>query len=330
MDLSIIVPVYNVEKYIRSCFESIFKQGLDDTDFEVIIVNDGTKDRSMEMIADIIAEHKNITVINKENQGLSEARNNGLEKAKGTYIMFVDSDDLLVDKSVPFLLKNAISAKVDLVVADLIQMDDLQISALDVEPINQNNGEIIKVTGKDLLMTTRHPGYYCVWHTLYKRDFLKKNNIRFIPYIYFEDTPFTLQCYLKANHCLKANWLLNIYRIRNQSISNSEYNKRKAWSQCVLIEQAWKLSLNKDISYEIRTTLQNDAYAIFTGLFSMLSKYINLNKHERLEIIYQLQSMVPSLSFNNGINQRITTSLYQKMPSLYLSFWRLRNNFIKK
>ena len=73
MDLSIIVPVYNVEKYIRSCIESIFIQGLDDTDFEVIIVNDGTKDRSMEMIADIIAEHKNITVINQENQGLSVA-----------------------------------------------------------------------------------------------------------------------------------------------------------------------------------------------------------------------------------------------------------------
>ena len=62
--LSIIVPVYNVEKYIRPCFESIFKQGLDDDDYEIIIINDGTKDHSMEMITDIINLHNNIFVIN--------------------------------------------------------------------------------------------------------------------------------------------------------------------------------------------------------------------------------------------------------------------------
>ena len=77
--LSIIVPVYKVEKYIRPCIESIFKQGLDDADFEVIIVNDGTPDKSMEIIADIIAAHQNITVINQENQGPSMARNNAMK-----------------------------------------------------------------------------------------------------------------------------------------------------------------------------------------------------------------------------------------------------------
>ena len=82
MDLSIIVPVYNVEKYVRSCIESIFKQELDEDRFEVIIVNDGTKDRSMEVIEDIIAAHTNITVINQENLGLSVARNNGIAAAK--------------------------------------------------------------------------------------------------------------------------------------------------------------------------------------------------------------------------------------------------------
>ena len=71
MDLSIIVPVYKVEKYIHTCIESIYKQGLDEDSFEVIIVNDGTPDRSMEMITDIIAAHQNIVVINQENQGLS-------------------------------------------------------------------------------------------------------------------------------------------------------------------------------------------------------------------------------------------------------------------
>ena len=103
LKLSIIVPVYNVEKYIRPCIESIFKQGLDDEDFEVIIVNDGSTDKSMDMIADIIPLHRNITVINQENKSLSVARNNGLAIAKGEYIIMPDSDDLLIENSLPIL-----------------------------------------------------------------------------------------------------------------------------------------------------------------------------------------------------------------------------------
>ena len=69
--LSIIVPIYNVEKYIRTCIESIYNQGLSDDIFELILVNDGTPDNSMEVISDIIKGHNNITIIKQENQGLS-------------------------------------------------------------------------------------------------------------------------------------------------------------------------------------------------------------------------------------------------------------------
>ena len=93
MDLSIIVPVYNVEKYIRTCIESIFRQGLDEDCFEVIIVNDGTQDKSMDVIADIIHRHSNIIVIEQESQGVSVARNRGIEMARGEFLIMPDSDD---------------------------------------------------------------------------------------------------------------------------------------------------------------------------------------------------------------------------------------------
>ena len=125
--LSIIVPVYNVEKYIRSCMESIFRQNMDENVFEVIIVNDGTEDRSMEVIQDIINEHSNITVINQENLSLSVARNNGIAKAKGEYILMPDSDDLLIDDSLSLLLEKAIESKADLVVADFLEMTNEEI-----------------------------------------------------------------------------------------------------------------------------------------------------------------------------------------------------------
>ena len=85
--------------------ESIFKQGLDENDYEVIIVNDGTPDKSMEMISDIILQHNNIIVINQENQGLSVARNNGIAVAKGEYIFMPDSDDILIERRLQMLLK---------------------------------------------------------------------------------------------------------------------------------------------------------------------------------------------------------------------------------
>ena len=90
--LSIIVPIYNVEKYIRTCIESIFNQGLSDDNFELILVNDGTPDKSMEVISDIIQNHNNVQIINQPNQGPSIARNKGIQKATGKYLYFIDSD----------------------------------------------------------------------------------------------------------------------------------------------------------------------------------------------------------------------------------------------
>ena len=132
--LSIIVPVYNVEKYIKPCIESIFKQGLDEDSFEVIIINDGTKDKSMEVIADFISQHQNITVIHQVNQGLSVVRNNGIAVAKGEYILMPDSDDLLIENSLKPLLEKAIETKADLVVADFLTMKDENIDDLQCIP----------------------------------------------------------------------------------------------------------------------------------------------------------------------------------------------------
>ena len=92
--LSIVLPVYKVEDYIRACLESIFRQGLPDSEFEVILVNDGTPDKSIDVVSDFVDLHGNVTVINQENQGVSCARNTGLARAKGEYVYFMDPDDM--------------------------------------------------------------------------------------------------------------------------------------------------------------------------------------------------------------------------------------------
>ena len=325
--LSIIVPVYNVEKYIRPCFESIFKQGLDDTDFEVIIVNDGTQDQSMEVIVDIINAHQNIRIIEQENQGLSIARNNGLEIAVGKYILFIDSDDILINNSIPYLLNIALSREADLVVADFLKMNDSEIMTFQQKSFQQEDGVIQEKTGDDMLLLPLSSGYSCVWHTLFKRDFLSENNIRFIPHIYFEDTPFTMQCYAKAEKCLIVNWLLNIYRIGNNSIVNSPYNKKKALSHCVIIAKTWELTQEAHINYQVKQKLLNDTYRFFKKLFMVLSSSTTIQRHEKKEVVRYLKSIAPDLSFQNGIKRCVLTYTYQKIPSLIIPLCHFQNKF---
>ena len=102
--VSVIVPVYNVEKYIRQCLESVINQTL--KDIEIIIVNDGTKDSSMKVVEEYLPD-KRIKIINKENGGLSSARNAGMREAQGKYICFIDSDDF-IDSSMMEELYNKI------------------------------------------------------------------------------------------------------------------------------------------------------------------------------------------------------------------------------
>ena len=316
--LSIIVPVYNVEKYIRPCIESIFRQGIDDNDFEVIIVNDGTKDNSMGMITDIISQHDNIIIINQDNQGVSIARNNGYKIAKGKYIQFMDSDDLLIDNSLPYLLNNALTSNAELVIADFIKMTDDEITLFNINTFHQKDGTIQEETGKQLLNHPLYFGYSCVWRTLYRKDFLDKNNIRFIPDIYFEDVLFTRQCFLNANSCLRVNWLLYIYRIGHQSIINSSFSKEKGTSYCIIIKETWELSQNKDLSSQLQQKIRDDIFSYFSMFIYLLSSSNTIPYSEKMGLINDLKELVPDLSFNNGVKQKVVNFLYRRVPSIYI------------
>ena len=318
MKLSIIVPVYNVEKFIRSCIESIFNQGLDEDCFEVIIINDGTMDRSMDVIADIIESHNNIQIIEQENKGLSIARNNGLQIAKGEYIQFVDSDDLLINNTIPYLLNKAISSKADLIVADFMKLYNDEIIEFLGKPFNQKNGRSEEKSGKEMFLQDLNP-YYCnVWRALYRRDFLNTNNLRYIPQICFEDILFTHQCYLKANLCLKVNWYLYIYRKGHESITSS-FNKKKGMDFCFNIEELWKMSNKEGLSNQIKLKIQNNVFVYFSLLFYSLTTYTSFPRSEKMEFINHLKQTIPDLSFKNGLKQRIVTYLYLNMPSQYIS-----------
>lgn len=309
ISLSIIVPIYNVERYVHACLESIFHQELDEELFEVIIVNDGTEDKSMDMISDIISSHSNITVLNQQNQGLSIARNNGIKLAKGNYILMVDSDDLLIEHSLKPLLDKALETEADIVVAEFKEIGDE-----DVE-FHQPTSIYFKETNGRQLFLEGFKNY--VWNKLYKKLFLDDHNISFVPYIFYEDMPFTHECYLKAGKCLKTNTVLYLYRKRPESITHSYFDKERRMSSITAISRTMELKPLTGNDIKLQNKLQDIAFEFITK-FVCTVIHCKIKRQERNQIIDALRQSIPNYSFSKGKKQKIISFMLQNMPHTYI------------
>lgn len=319
LQLSIIVPVYNVEKYIRTCIESIYNQGLDEDTFEVIIVNDGTKDRSMEVIQDIIEQHKNIIVINQENQGLSVARNNGIAMAKGEYILMPDSDDLLIEYSLKPLLEKAIETKVDLVVADFMVMTDEEIKSANNYPREQEIiPNYIEKTGVQMFLEDLDPLQCFVWRTLYKREFLQKNHLSFFPGITYQDRPFTHECYLRASRCIKASHLLYIYRKGHATAASFALTEKKAKDYCLSIAKIWELKKIPYLPQKALQKLEDNVSRCCSMLMTRVS-HENNDYASRNRVIDFFNKVAHQIHLRNGFKQKIYFFMIKKMPHTFIN-----------
>ena len=321
MDLSIIVPIYNVEEHIRPCINSIFHQNLDENRFEVILVNDGTKDRSMEVIQDIIGKHKNITVINQENQGLSVARNIGIKNSKGKYIFMIDPDDLLIKNSLKPLLEKALKTNVDMIVADFLSMNNHEIEEMHLHIPKQLEPVYEEKTGKQLFLEYLSPYHCYVWRTLYKREFIISQSLFFYSGIRYQDIPFTHECYIKANNCIKTNIILIIYR-RWSGSSTNLYDINKAKDYIIALAKTWSLRQIVGLPSNLSYKLEEDVYISFRTLLYHTLHNIE-HQSERNKIMDLLNYHFPDLNFTHSIKQRFITILIKKMPYFFINLYYL-------
>ncbi|MGG0574550.1 glycosyltransferase [Priestia aryabhattai] len=250
MDLSIILPVYNVEPYLSSCLDSIFKKNI--YSFEVIAINDGSTDNSLKILEDYKERFGNLIVINQQNSGPSIARNKGLESARGTFIYFFDSDDILMDGIDLISLANSQGAdivtfnaevfedNIDNVFKDIKSYKEPQVIYNSNQPTVINNIQLVSYSGAEYFNIIRKIGFYTpvVWRKIYRKKFLEKHNLKFYPNIMpgEDDLHFfqTLLCNPKIVHC---NQSVLLHRIRSTSIMGSLNTKRRYESfNTVLLE----------------------------------------------------------------------------------------------
>ena len=217
--LSIIVPVYNVEKYLDKCLERILNSTY--KDFELIVINDGTKDNSEQIITKYLdnEEYKDkITYISKENSGLSDTRNLGMSKAKGEYIAFVDSDDYIETNMYETMMNKALEKDYDIVVSDV----KLVYEDSDKEKIISSAYEK-DLFNKDEIKQTMLTYYPVVWNKIYKKSLLE--GIEFSKGVWYEDMEFNLKVYPRINSIGVVKEPLYNYLQRGNSITYT-YNDK--------------------------------------------------------------------------------------------------------
>lgn len=304
MILSIIIPVYNVEKYIKKCLLSCINQkNVSKEEYEIIIVNDGTKDNSMQIIKETIdslsPDLNNIAVISQKNMGLSEARNTGLRHANGDYVWFVDSDDWIDQDSVESIINSLKEGEVD-----ILQMPFKFVYEGTDRIIIENVREIkTPLSGREIMKITRFPNLS--QSRVIKTSFLKQNDLIFTPGILHEDAEFKPRLIWKAKKIKTLNKPCYNYLKRENGSITASFTMRNAVGRWFGVKSMYEFSKN----FKFEDELLFNADMNF-NMYWILTYLKTLKKSERNQIIEEI-------SQNRKIFKRL---VYTKSPKKFIVY----------
>lgn len=311
-DISIIVPIYNTEKYLKKCLDSLINQSKKELEF--ILINDGSKDNSEEIIKEYKDER--IKYYKNKNQGIGKTRNFGIEKATGKYLMFLDSDDYLEKDACELLYKKAEKENLDLVVCDYYKVysngtkeefliDDFVNSSL------ESNNKLLNIINLGPC------------NKIYLKELIIKNNIKYLEDLKYEDTTFVGEAMLKAKKIGKLNKPLHNYVIRENSETTirdekcfdiikvvdllRNYYKENNFPK----EELDKLTVRILTNYTIQQRMQSDkklAMKFIDDAFSYLEKEVKDYKNNKY---YENRSILKRVIEKNKCLTKLYCKLYK-------------------
>lgn len=216
--VSVIIPIYNVEKYLDKCIKSVIEQTY--KNLEIVLIDDGSPDNCPKICDDWAKKDKRIKVIHKTNGGLSDARNIGIGNAKGKYLLFVDSDDYIENNMIYELHENAKQNNIDIVASGFIyETDNEQTKYYDKSNYIENSEQILERIFNNNDIST------AIWDKLYKRDLF--NNIMFPVGKIHEDMAVLYKLIDKSNKVMHIDKAYYHYVQRDDSIIYAKFNKKK-------------------------------------------------------------------------------------------------------
>lgn len=283
--VSIIVPCYNVEKFLNDCFESLQKQTY--KNLEIIFVNDGSTDKTLAMLQSFCTKNNNAKLINQSNQGLSGARNTGLANANGEYVYFMDSDDFVSSNAIEIMLDNIKKYDCDFVCIQSKWIKE-KISVNNVKLKNEKKYSPKFYHGTDNIMSLYFARRlnFTVWSKLYKMSILKTlpnfPNLFNVNTKYCEDMEFNINYITKSNNIVVIPLKLYFYRQRKNSLIHSKFNPSKL-SVLYAFEKA--KTLDKTIYINAPTYINSHHCVVALELLFRIAKS-NYNDAKSIALLY--------------------------------------------
>lgn len=313
--VSVIVPIYNVEAYLQRCFESLSNQTL--REIEVILVNDGSTDNSLALCQKMIEKDKRFVLVNKENGGLSSARNAGLDICTGDYISFVDSDDWLEITMLEILYNTAQKQNADIVTCGINRIVDGNFIST-----SDNSGTIRVLTQKDYLELITFPEQnirFEVWNKLFRKSVIGNN--RFKKGQIYEDIYFERMVSNQIEHAVQINASLYNYVENRKGATNSSFKMARLGVFSELNDFSVDLGgRGFDLAKRrINLFAMDMAQQFYIALRSM-----DIMDGDKDSALATIKKSFNSL-FHKEKNIPIKYTLFYISPSFYYAFWRMKN-----
>lgn len=317
--VSVIVPVYNVERYLHKSILSIINQSL--KDIEIILIDDGSTDCSLSIMKELASKDNRIKIFTQPNHGQSIARNIGLVNAVGEYIYFFDSDDILEDKTLEECYNKCQSQKLDFLFfdADVFSDDNISIGATSY---NRTNKFVDKTyTGIELLKQQFANDSYSasVCLTFIKKEYLDSINLYFYPKIIHEDELFALVLYLKARKIGLINKIYFHRRVRPNSTMTTTFGCKNVMGYLTVCRELKLLLSQYDITPNEKKIIKQRISLLSSSTLYRLSILPTSEQKIYRNIIKQ--------EFGTFLNKRMIIKLY--VPYLYNALQAIKNNCIK-
>lgn len=316
MKVSIIIALYNTEKYIEKCIQSVLDSPLPNADYEIIVINDGSTDNSQVIVDQLVISNPeiNIQLINKENGGQSSARNLGFELAKGQYIFCLDSDDYINGDIFRQALDYAISKDLDMLPIDFSYLDEEYISLNkgkdDYQLINNS------ITGVEFINKFIIAG--TMWRYFYKSSIIQQNNLRLLEGVYHEDEEFVIKflTYVKAIAYQKHKVYNYIIR-ENSTVNNKDMQHRKKliFDIIIVVDKITELIENNVYNKGLIAGLLKKREQLIISIFIRMLKE-RFSAVDKQEVIGLLKSkdylpvQLDSLNFKKRVLGRIINIIY--------------------
>ena len=311
--LSIIIPVYNVEKYLEKCLQSCLSQDIPHDEYEIIVVNDGSPDSSLAIAERIAKSATNITIITQENGGLSAARNTGMSVAKGEYIWFVDSDDWIETNCLKQLTNTLYNDKLDALVINGIRV---------INGANRKNPPRVFtdkiLSGKEYLKGTTVNCAAVI--TIYKREILSKFKLKFKKGILHEDAEFTPRAYYYFERIAVKNYHF-YYNLLNPTSITQKVNPKKGFD---LIGVACSLfAFQQGIKGEDNSYYNKYIASVLNQALNNAVIMDKNNKSVFLNEIVKHKYLFNSLIKTEGIIYKIEGLLFRLFPKQCINMYKL-------